>query len=74
MEECLGIARQRQDAGKLIARSPSPIKCGNRYPKLCWVDASKVGKQQKGPNFTIDGATNENNNVIKEKDVECPIR
>ena len=30
-------------------------------------------KEQKGPNLIIDGTTNEDDNFIKDKDVECPI-
>ena len=56
-----------------MARSPSSIQCGNRDPELCWVDAEKVEKKQKGSNFITDGTTNEGDNFVKEKDVECPI-
>ena len=56
-----------------MARSPSPIWCGNRDPKLCWVDAKKVENEPIGSNLIADRATNEDDNFIKEKNVECPI-
>ena len=41
--------------------------------ELCWVDAEKVEKEQKGSNLITDGTTQKDDNCIKEKEVECPI-
>ena len=73
MEECACLACKGKEAGKLSARSSSPIRCGNRDPELCWVDALKVEKVQKGSNLITDGTTPKNDYLIKEKEVECPI-
>ena len=73
MEKCIGLACKGKEAGKLSARSSSPIRCGNRDPELCWVDATKVEKIQKGSNLITDGTTQKDDNFIKEKEVECPI-
>ena len=73
MEKCAGLACKGKKAGKLSARSSSPIRCGNRDPELCRVDALKVEKVQKGSNLITDGATPKNNYLIKEKEDERPI-
>ena len=57
----------------LSAQSSLPIRCGNRDPKLCRVDALKVEKVQKGSNLITNGTTPMNDYLIKEKEVECPI-
>ena len=72
MEERAGFACQGQEVGKLSARSSSPIRCGNREPELCWSDAEKEEKEEKGSNFISDGTTSKDDNLIKDKDVECP--
>ena len=72
MEERAGFACQGQEVGKLSARSSSPIRCGNREPELCWSDAEKEEKEEKGSNFISDGTTDKDDNLIKDKDVECP--
>ena len=73
MEKCAGLACKGKEAGKLSARSSSPIRCGNRDPELSWVDAKKVEKIQKGSNLITDGTTQKNDYFIKEKEVKCPI-
>ena len=73
MEKCAGLACKGKEAGKLSGRSSSPIRCGNWDPELCWVDAIKVEKVQKGSNLITDGTTPKNDYFIKEKEVECPI-
>ena len=40
---------------------------------MCRVDAIKVEKRQKGSNLITDGTTQKDDNLIKEKEVECPI-
>ena len=69
----LGHARQGEKVGKLNAWSSLPIRCGKRDPKLCWIDARNVEKEQKGSNLITDGTTQNDDNFIKEKEVECPI-
>ena len=73
MEECPSHAYEGKEAGKLMARSPSPLWCSNQDLQLCWVDVEKVEKEQKGSNLITDETTNEDNNCTKEKGVECPI-
>ena len=73
MEKCAGLACKGKETGKLSAWSSSPIRCGNRDPELCRVDALKVKKIQKGSNLITDGTTPKNDYLIKEKEVKCPI-
>ena len=73
MEKCAGLACEGKEAGKLSARSSSPIRCGNRDPELCRVGALKGKKIRKGSNLITDRTTLENDYLIKEKEVECPI-
>ena len=72
MEKCVGLACKRKEAGKLSARSSSPIRCGNRDPELGYIDAKKVEKIQKRSNLITDGTTQKNDYFIKEKEVKCP--
>ena len=73
MEKCTSLGSKGKEARKLSAWSSLPIRCGNPDSELCWVDATKVEKIQKGSNFITDGTTQKDNHLFKEKEIECPI-